>query len=492
MKQHRLFLLIASVLPSLLMTAPAPAAPKLHYAFEPGRQYVYDVKIVATHPEAIETREGMAIFTVKTAGDEQFTLGYTGSLATRRQSLQGQPWAGRPDFLRHFPWADGVSARPGDFTVSAWGKVVKTDTPTALPYMLGDLEFLAIEEWPAEGKNSWEQKREVTITSRTRSRFPHGPFAPEPEPGVQRTAQEVVKFSVGRTAGDTVRLQRDYTLRSEEKADGNPRLELEGKGELVFDTKQGVLRSHMMKYTLRINETNLTLKVPVTVECSLLDPAEAAQRLKARDEAFAAARAAAAKAQEPKALEPGEQEKLLKELKNEDEWALRRATDRLARAPAAGAAGDIASALTPLLSHRSSSIRAGAAKALINWGNTNSAPSLMAAVGDEDLWVRKAAMEALGRMKTSAAAQSIAARLTRLSDRGDAAKALKAMGAVAEPVVLPHLKDRDPWVRLEACKILAEIGTAKSLPYLEEFGGTGHGFDKPESEKAIKTIKARP
>ena len=398
---------------------------------------------------------------------------------------------GQPDFFRHFPWADNVSVRAGNLTVSALGKVVKTDTTTPLPYMLGDLEFLAIEEWPADGKSTWEQKRDVTISSKTRSRFPRGPFAPEPEAGVQRTAQEVVKFSVVRSAGDTVRIQRDYTLRSAEKVEGQPRLELEGKGELVFDVKQGVLRSHAMKYMLRINETNVALKVPVTVECSLLDPAEATQRLKAREEAHTAALAAAAKAREPKALEPGESEKLLKDLKNADEWALRRATDRLARAPADGSSGEIASALTPLLSHRTASIRAAAAKALVNWGNTNSAPSLMAAVADEDLWVRKAAMEALGQMKTSAAAQSIAARLTRLSDRGDAAKALKAMGSSAEPAVLPLLKDHDTWVRLEACKILAEIGTTKSLPYLEEFAGTGHGFDKPESEKAIQAIKAR-
>ena len=93
MKQHRLLLLLASVIPCLLM--PASAAPKLRYAFEPGRQYVYEVKIVATHPEAVETREGLSIFTAKSAGDEQFTVGHSGSLATRRQSLIPLPHSTR-------------------------------------------------------------------------------------------------------------------------------------------------------------------------------------------------------------------------------------------------------------------------------------------------------------------------------------------------------------------------------------------------------------
>ena len=484
-------LLTATVIAGLFSVAQVSAAPKLRYAFEPGRRYMYEVKIVATHPDAVETREGLCTYTTKSATDDQFTLGYSASLATRRHSTGGQPVFGRPHLPPHFPWSDSLMSRPGEMTISPLGKIIKTTSLAALPYMLGDLELLVLEELPAEGKSSWELKSDLAITSKSRSRFPHGPIDAGAESGIKRSAQETIKYSVARSAGQAIRIQRDYALLSVEKVDGYPRLELVGKGELVFDVKQGVLQSHTMSYTLRVNETNLTLKVPVTVDCRLLDPAEAEQRLKAKEEARAAAQAAVAKANEPKPLEPGEREKLLRDLKAADEWAPRRAADRLARAPVDGQPGEVAAALTPLLSHRTGSIRAAAAKALGNWATTNSTPALLAVVADEDLWVRKAAMESLGRLQCVEAAQAIATRLTRLSDRGDAAKALKAMGSIAEPAVLPHLKDHDGWVRLDACKILAEIGTAKSIPLLEEFGGNGHGFDKPEAEKAIKAIKAR-
>jgi hypothetical protein len=476
---------------ALAMSQSFAAAPKLRYELEPGQKYLYELKIVATFPEAVETREGLSTYTVKSAANQQFTVAHSGHLSTGRKATSGQPLFGRPDFLRHFPWVDNPFVRAGEFTISAQGKVIRTEVGTALPYMLGDLEFLAFEELPAEAKSKWEQKREVTITQRNRSRFPHSPFAPAASSGVNHSAQEQVTFTVARSEGHTVRLKKEYALRSDEKVEGNPRFELTGEGELVFDLQRGLFQSQSMNYTYRLNETNLTFKVPLTVECRLLDATEAAQRLKAQEEARAAAQAAAAKANEPKALAAGEREKLLRELKAKDEWTVRGAADRLAKAPADAQPEEVATALTALLSERSSWIRAAAAKALVNWGTTKAAPALCKATADEDLWVRKAAMEALGRLKTPEGAQAVAARLVPMQDRGDAAKALKTMGPPAEPAVLPYLKDRDGWVRLEACKVLGEIGSPKSLPALEEFGGNGRGFDKPESEKAIQAIKAR-
>jgi len=227
------------------------------------------------------------------------------------------------------------------------------------------------------------------------------------------------------------------------------------------------------------------------VTCRLLDAKETEERLAAQKAEAAVAQAAAAKANEPKPLQASERAKLLRDLKAKDEWAVRNAADRLAKAPASGDAEEFAAVLTPLLSDRNNWIRTSAAKALVNWATTNSAPALRTAVGDNDLWLRKAAMEALARFPSPENAQAIAARLLELGDRGDAVKALETIGPVAEPAVLAYLKDRDGWVRLEACKLLGRIGTAKSLPALEEFGANGQGFDKPETEKAIQAIRAR-
>ena len=475
----------------LASTQSAPGAAKLRWGFEPGRKYLYEVKIVATFPDEVETREGLSTLTVKSVADQQFTLGHGGNLATHRKPTGTGRALSRPNLFNYFPWPDNPVARPGDLTLSAQGRVIKSEVGTALPYMLGDLEVLSLEEFPAEAKAKWEQKNPVTITQRRRSRLPRGPFAPGDSPGVNRSAQEVINFAIIRSAGDNVHLKKEVLLRSDETVDGSPRFELTGDGELVFDLKQGVFQSQVMKYTFRCNETNLTLKVPVSVECRLLNAQETAQRLRAQEEARLAAQAAATKANEAKPLAPGEKEALSQDLKASNEWTVRNAADRLAKAPADNPPDEIAGALAALLADRNGRIRAAAAKALVNWGTTNSTSALIKAAAEEDLWVRQAAMEALGRLKSPAGAEAVAARLIPMQDRATAAKALRAMGPLAEPAVLPLLKDRDGWVRLEACKVLGEIGTAQSLPALEEFARNGRGFDQPEAAKASKAITAR-
>ena len=483
--------LVLGLAASLLTPIFSSAAPRLRYKFEPGRQYVYEVKIVATFEDSTETREGLSYLTVRTAGEQEFTLRHSGNLMARRQTTGGRQPFGRPNFGPMFPWVDSVFARAGEFTVSATGRITKTEVNTSLPYLLGDLEVLSLEELPAEAQSKWEQKHEVVISERERSRFPHPSFGLNADNGVKRSAHETLTYALRQTTGDTVHISKQDTLRADELVDGNPKYQLAGEGELVFDVKQGVFVSQAMKYTLLWNDKNVAIKIPVTVNCRLLDAKETEERLAAAKTAAATAQAAAAKANEPKAFATGEREKLLRDLKAKDEWTVRAAADRLAKAPADDHAEEVAAVLTPLLSDRSNWIRAAAAKALVNWATTNSTPALRAAVGDNDLWLRKAALEALGRFPTPENAQAVAARLIEMSDRADAVKALQAMGPVAEPAVLTYLKDRDMWVRLEACKVLGHIGTAKSLPALEEFGASGQGFDKPESEKSIQAIRAR-
>ena len=459
------------------------------YKFEMGKDYSYEVKIVATLPEEIETRHGTTTITAKTVSDQEFTLRHAGNLTTSRQSTASPTPFNRPHFSG-FPWGDQIFPHPGDSTVSALGRVIKTQAGTPLPYLLGNLEFLALEEFPADARSRWQTKREVVIQEREQSRFPR-PFGRSPDDGVKRSAQETLDYSVRQTTGDLVHIGKQERLRSDEQVDGNPTLQMSGEGELVFDRKQGVVQSHTMKYTLTVTEKGVTVKVPVAVECRLMTSEELTKLRETTAAATAVAQQAAAKANEPKALQAGEREKLMRDLKSSNEWTVRAAADRLAKAPAEGNAEEVAALLTALLSDRNNFTKAAAAKALVNWATANSSGALRTAVEDTDLWTRKAAMETLGRFPSPENAQAVAARLVELSDRGDAVKALEAMGPAAEPAVLTYLKDRDNWVRLEACKVLGQIGTPSSIPAIEAFGAKGQGFDGSESEKAIKAIRAR-
>jgi HEAT repeat protein len=193
----------------------------------------------------------------------------------------------------------------------------------------------------------------------------------------------------------------------------------------------------------------------------------------------------------PKPLDAAEKTRLLADLKSLDESTVRLAVDRLANSAADAARDDVAQALTPLLSSHSSLIRASAANALIKWAAPHSVSALVAAVDDTDYWVRKSAMEALGRLKTAEGAKAVAARMTNQSDRHHAARALTEMGPIAESAVVPYLKDRDEWVQQEVCKILGAVGTHPSLPALEAYARNAPAIAKLYADQAIQSIRQR-
>jgi hypothetical protein len=103
--------------------------------------------------------------------------------------------------------------------------------------------------------------------------------------------------------------------------------------------------------------------------------------------------------------------------------------------------------------------------------------------------VRDAALESLGKLKTPAAAEAVAAQLAR--NWRVAGAALRAMGPVAEPVVLPYLNDRDFWVRAEAYKILGEIGGKKSLEAMTKRADNLEMGDRHAFDEALAAIKRR-
>jgi HEAT repeat protein len=79
--------------------------------------------------------------------------------------------------------------------------------------------------------------------------------------------------------------------------------------------------------------------------------------------------------------------------------------------------------------------------------------------------VRHTAIETLARFPEPRCAEAIAGVFAE--NKIQANKALMAMGPAAEPAVATLLDHAEWPIRTDACKILGEIGTAKSLPILD-------------------------
>jgi HEAT repeat protein len=97
----------------------------------------------------------------------------------------------------------------------------------------------------------------------------------------------------------------------------------------------------------------------------------------------------------------------------------------------------------------------------------------------------------LAKIEDPRAIDAIAARLSEPQDRNSAAAALRAFGPAAEDAMLEQLTSQDLWVRMEACKVLAEIGSGKSLPALQTATGDSNGLVSSAAKTAIQAVETR-
>jgi predicted Zn finger-like uncharacterized protein len=128
---------------------------------------------------------------------------------------------------------------------------------------------------------------------------------------------------------------------------------------------------------------------------------------------------------------------------------------------------EVAKALENLLTDPNPFVKGAVAKALVVWATAEQVPALIKALDQNHRDTRLAAMTALGKLGDKRAVAPIARHLKEPFEREEAGKALIALGPTAEATVLTYLDDADWGVKVEACKVLKEIGTAKSLSALQ-------------------------
>lgn len=132
----------------------------------------------------------------------------------------------------------------------------------------------------------------------------------------------------------------------------------------------------------------------------------------------------------------------------------------------------VGSGLESLLTDSDYNVRNAGLKALHKWATKDNVPALVEVVKDETFtpWAgeaRKQAMQILGELKDERGARIVALHLLNFFEREDAARALIAMGPVAEKHVVSGLTNQDATVRKLVCTILAEVGTKTSLAALK-------------------------
>jgi HEAT repeat protein len=131
----------------------------------------------------------------------------------------------------------------------------------------------------------------------------------------------------------------------------------------------------------------------------------------------------------------------------------------------------VSKALNAPLVDANKGIADDALKAVLVWGSRENTDTLLTMLGafqkggpGRNLRI----IAALGTLKDPKAAPTLAQGLSDVHERDAASRALKSIGPAAEDSVVSYVSFADPLTRFEAARVLAEIGTAKSLQPLQD------------------------
>jgi len=147
-------------------------------------------------------------------------------------------------------------------------------------------------------------------------------------------------------------------------------------------------------------------------------------------------------------------------------------------------------ALSAMLNDENLFIRQAAVRALAVWGGRSALPYILTALNDKEHSVRWATLDILAKLRDPRSADAVAARLS-YGDGFKASPALVAIGPAAERSVLGCMNDMEWSVRMEACKILKQIGTKASLPMLQQAAADQNGLVVMAANDAIAEINKR-
>jgi HEAT repeat protein len=188
---------------------------------------------------------------------------------------------------------------------------------------------------------------------------------------------------------------------------------------------------------------------------------------------------------------PPTTEQLLAELRNPDMFRRMNAIDAARRSRTVDRRA-VAEALKEMVTDPSLALREKAIAALPDFGGPEDAPALVKAMDSDWGTTRWAAYDALARLKGPAAAEALAGRLKNGGgERMYVRNALKALGPDAEPFVRPYLDDANWTLRVEACEVLAAVGTHDSVPALQKAAADANPNVSGAAQSALRAVARR-
>jgi hypothetical protein len=189
--------------------------------------------------------------------------------------------------------------------------------------------------------------------------------------------------------------------------------------------------------------------------------------------------------------EPASFDQVLADLRSSDGFKRMSALDRLQKMPVdERRRADVQRALEPLLQGNDEMAADGAVRALRTWGDAQSVPALLPLLKGPGR-IPQETLQTLATIRDRRAADAVAGALDNIHYRDLAAGELRNIGPFAEPSVLRQLQADDVNTRIAACNVLGDIGTAASLPPLDQLANGGDGRVSGAALLAARAIRGR-
>jgi hypothetical protein len=487
-------------------TGDEPAKPVLQYAFKPDERYVYTLEVEANFGEISEILKGRIDYTVQSVDDLGIVLDQSGSLYMESLAHPSPGFVDRgPSHIPGF-----LPIVPGRrVTIDRHGKVLQERGGSELPYFIGNLTTATIELL-AEEKSEWTEKVALTPGTKIPLGFsasalgrqlypPPSPFA-SPPPGVVppqnwmliTSGTKHCEYRRATPVDGTVKIDKRVEIHCEAALASTPvKIDVTGDGTLLFDVKESVFSKGRLSQEVTVRFPNTTTSFPVLMTFNRMSREELAALDKRMADAETAIRAEREKRNKPLGLE--ETEMLLDQLRDPSKRLS--ALARLQTGKPNQLRAQVALALDELVredAKKRSPTAHSVFQALALWATKDNIPTLVPLVDSEDLILRMGAVKVLGTLPDERSAAALAKRLPATLGREAVSRALQALGPVAEEPVLDLLPSQDKRLRDEICRILAVIGTKKSLPKLQAVVESQPRYSAYLAEEAIRKIEARP
>lgn len=493
----RFTLLIAALTLTALSSALAAGrAPALRYQFKSPVTNIYSVQIEMQNEDDTDILAGNLTVIGQSISSNTLSLTVRGSLSPRRNPSTS-PATYRP-FRGPSRWPSPISLNePCEIQFDPSGRVLRIsgDYPLSIPF--GSIAQLFIESFPARAENRWSVAENLTIMDDPLNLGPANSFVLSPYGAsyysgsfMSRNAQGALsvtrntRYEVKSSTPELVTLTKQMDLASRLLFGNEPRTSATATGEVAFDLN-GVLQRAQLQTKTIANSDTLTRRSAGSLQIKLLKGEELEAALKPPP-------AQPGQISPTKKLTTEEIQKLMDDLKSSDTAARSVAASKLHFANLTNAPAGLVDLMVTFVSDNDPSLRNAAVRIIADYGTAEQLPVLLKFLKDSENSNNDTAIRGLGRLKDKRAAEPLAAVIASgRSEAGLAAEALIKIGPDAEDAVLALLKEKHRDTRRQACNILKQIGTAKSLEPLQELAFDPDRTVSEAAAEAGRAIRAR-